>query len=134
MDKADVVRVLLANGVDVSVISDAVDLPPETVYRLKRNESIDVDPSSDLVEAMQGLGWKAYEVASFYLREGSPAIRMQIIRMMMAMMARRVGSQTPKETARLVNEFRHIIEIEDSDDDDADVDESDVDEDMEVAQ
>ncbi len=134
MKASDLAANLLKRGVEISVISDTLGIDPEQLYRLRQQYGLTV-PSDDITEAMSSLAWRAYEEGARILREGSPAQKMQLIRLMFSVMARQMGSQSPKETARLVDQFRDLIESgseEDEDEEPPEPDESDTDEDFAV--
>jgi len=117
---------LMRKGVDVQTLAECMDVPLIELETLRDEEHITVG-FEDITEAMSRLAWSAYETAMEMLKYGTPAVKLNIIRMMLSSMRGLMGSQSPKELAALIAEFRQTIEFQG---DDPDPDESDVDVDI----
>lgn len=119
---------MLRHGIDAPTTADILDCELDSVYQLRETLNITVD-RDDVVEAMNRLAWRSYEKGMEILENGTPNMRMALIRMMISSMRGLMGSQSPKVMAELVAEFRESIELgEDEDDELAEPEEIGIDE------
>lgn len=128
MKLSDAAANLMRRGVDIPTISECLDLNPDDLEQLRLTLDITI-VQDDVVEAMNRLAWRAYEEAINMLKSGTPAVRLNIIRMMLSSMRGLMGSQSPKEMAGLIADFKRAIEVADespdADDEIEDVDDDD---------
>lgn len=120
---ADIAERMLLAKIDIPTISQILEIEISDLESLRSSLDIVIE-REDAVESMTRLGYRAFEKGTEILENGSPAMKMAIIRMMLSMMRKDVGSTQPKEMAGLIAEFRSAIELGDDEvDDELDPDE-----------
>ena len=118
----DIAEKLMRKGIDIPTISECLDIDPDPLHELRSTLNINVE-QDDVVEAMNRLAWAAYEKGLRILHDGTPAMQMALIRMMLAQMRNLMGSQSPKQMAELIQQFKETIELHEDDvDEDDDTD------------
>lgn len=120
---SDIVESLLRNRVAPDIIAEAVYWTIDDVLSLR--VELDLPAEDDMNEAMSRLAWKAYESAMEILMTGTASMRMTLIRMMLGSMRGLMNSQSPKEMAALIAQFRGMIEIDEEELDEVSPEESD---------
>lgn len=117
MTLAEIAERMMLAKIDLLTISNILDVEIDDLEQLRSRLDIVIE-RTDAVESMSRLGFRAFEKAAIALEFGSPAQQMAIMRMMLSMMRKDVGSTQPKEMAGLIAEFREAIEVGDDEDDD----------------
>lgn len=107
---------MMRKGIDVQTCSEILDLPTESLAQLRDSLNINIG-QDDVVEALNRLAWRAYEEGIRIIAEGTPTMKMGLIRMMLSNMRGMMGSQSPKQMAELVDQFKSAIEMHTDDDD-----------------
>jgi len=115
---SDIAARMLVRGIDVPTVADVLDVEIEDLYALRNTLHVDID-QNDAVGALNRLAWRAYEKGIEMLETGTPAAKMQLIRMMISIMRGLLGSKSPKEMQELTSEFRELIELSDTQGDDS---------------
>ncbi|MGI0133618.1 MAG: hypothetical protein ACREBW_01500 [Candidatus Micrarchaeaceae archaeon] len=100
---------LLAAGVSVSTISNALDLDSDYIQSLSPRRSLYMAESEELAEAMHKLAWRAYEEGMRILDEGTPAMRLRMVTSIQSASLRLLGSQDPHQFEELRSELRGLI-------------------------
>lgn len=125
MDDDDryIIESLLRNRVAPDIIAEAIDCSIDDILSIR--VALDLPAEDDMNEAMSRLAWKAYESAMEILMTGTASMRMTLIRMMLGSMRGLMNSQSPKEMAALIAQFRGMIEIDPEELDEVSPEESD---------
>lgn len=97
----DIIHELIANGVPPTTLALAFNVDPETTREIADQVHIRLYGESELMEAMNHLQWKAYEVALKDLSTGTPAQRRQTINMILSVAVKMAGRQPPGESGKL---------------------------------
>lgn len=113
----DIAVKMMERGIDIPTIAEIVGTDQGTLQDIRSGLDITVK-QDDVVEAMNRLAWAAYEKGLHILQEGTPAMQMRLIQMMLSQMRNLMGSQSPKQMAGLIQQFKDTIEMHEDDEDD----------------
>lgn len=122
---AELAQKMMERGIDIPTIAEILEVEESDLQTLRDELNINVD-REDVISALNRLTHEAYLEAMRLLHEGSPSVRMALIRMLLMMIRPSMGKQNPKEMASLIEEFKASIEMADEQEDDEDEPDEDI--------